>query len=409
MRRIFPGILFIIILFGGWRPAGAAANSQDGDGIQVDNVGISHIFGEQLQLQAQITSDESLKSLKVVIQAEDGTLIASNPVVLTPEGEVFYTFDILKRPIRTFSFLSIWFVAEIEGQPSFESEPIQYFYADNRFEWQSLSTDSFSVFWYDGSVFLGEEIQNAANEGVKLIHSLIDTPTPEDIEIYAYNSIIEMQDTLFFTGEAAAWIAGHADPDLKVIVVSLPEGPSQKLEIKRQIPHEILHVLLYEKVGPGYGNIPRWFNEGLASMAELFPNPDYQILLNKAHERGTLLPIASLCQSFPLDAASFQLSYAESYAFTLYFQQTYGNEAVEALIQAYADGQSCEQGFESTLGLTLNKIEADWRQAMFNENSTLNNLEAEIPLVTLLGVPFLPILVLSFINARKRRNKPTNE
>ena len=408
MRRIFPGIL-LIILFGVWGTARAAANFQEGEGIQVDNLGVSHIFGEQLQLQAKITSDEPLQSLKVVIQAEDGTLIASNPVVLTPEGEVYYNFDILRRPIRAFSFLSIWFVVEIEGQDPFESEPIRYFYDDNRFNWQSLNTDGFSVFWHDGSVFFGEEIQNAANEGIKLIQSHIDIPTPQDIEIYAYNSVIEMQDTLFFSGDAAAWVAGHADPDLKVIVVSLPDGPAQKLEIKSQVPHELMHVLLYEKVGPGYQNIPRWLNEGLASMAELFPNPDYQILLNKAYEREALLPISSLCHSFPLDAASFQLAYAESYAFSLYVRQTYGNEALEALIQAYAGGQSCEQGFETAIGTSLKKIEADWRQAMFNENATLSNLEAEVPLVAILVIPFIPTLALTYINFRKRRKKTTNE
>jgi len=404
MRRIFMGLLLVMVFLGNWDLARAESNFQGDPGVQVDNIGVSHIFGEQIQLQARIETEVPLQSLKVVIQSEDGTLIAANPVVFNPDGEIYYTLNILNRPIRAFSYLSIWFVAEIENQPAYKSPPIQYFYDDNRFEWQSLATDEFTIFWYEGDIFFGQEILNAANDGIQQIRSQIEIPPPKNIEIYAYASILELQDTLLFTGESAAWVAGHADPDLKVLVVSLPPGPAQKLEIKRQIPHEIFHVLLYEKVGSGYENIPRWLNEGLASAAELFPNPDYQLLLNKAYERGALLPIANLCHSFPLDAANFQLSYAESYAFTFYLQQTYGNEAMENLIQAYAGGLGCEQSAEAAFGISLSKLEANWRQAMFNENATLNALEDEIPFMALCSIPFIPLSALTLINARKRRN-----
>ncbi|MFH1633707.1 MAG: peptidase MA family metallohydrolase, partial [Chloroflexota bacterium] len=282
------------------------------------------------------------------------------------------------------------------------SEPHPYFYDDNRFDWQALKTDEFLIYWHEVDSGFGQNILNAAYEGLQRIQSHVTVPQPEGVAIYVYANVMELQEILLFSGQSAAWVAGHADPDLGVIMVSLPLGPDQNLEIKRQIPHELTHVLLYQKLGTGYDSLPQWLNEGLASTAELFPNPDYQVLLDKAYERGSLIPISDLCYRFPMDAANFQLSYAESTAFTRYLQQTYGKAAMEDLIQAYADGLGCAQGTEAAVGIPLTELEADWRQAMFNENAAFNALMEFAPWMLLLMAVLAAPVGLMILGARKR-------
>jgi hypothetical protein len=209
-----------------------------------------------------------------------------------------------------------------------------------------------------------------------------------------------------FAGSSTSWVAGHADPDLGVIMVSLPPGPEQILEIKRQIPHELVHILLFEKLGSRYSAMPRWLNEGLATVAELFPNPDYQLLLEKAYEREGLIPILDLCSSFPIDAANFQLSYAESYAFTWYLLQTYGNDKIEGLIQAYANGQACDQGIHTVYGESLTNLEAAWRLARFNENLFFNTWIESLPLIIVFGFVFLVPIGLIILKLGKRGKAP---
>jgi hypothetical protein len=401
--RKFALLVFILVLISvGTLPARAES------GVQVTDLIISYSFGEEMILEASLQTEAEIESVQVFIQSQDGTMIATEQLDPGPEGGLQYILDLVAKPVRPFALLDIWFEIELASGGSFTTEHTQFRYDDNRFEWQAFQNDEFNVYWYQPDPELGLTIYNTALEGLDRIQSQVDVPNPEDISIYAYANVVDMQDTLMFSGDSTFWIAGHAASDLGVIVVSLPPGPEQTLEIKRQIPHEMVHILLYRKMVSGYTNLPRWLNEGLASTAELFPNPDYQLLLDKAYERQALIPIQDLCGSFPMDAASFQLSYAEAYAFTNYLLETYGKDKVGNLIQAYTRGLNCDQGIQEAFQAPLSLLEAEWRQAMFNENQFLNMWLDNLPLVLVFGVVFITPLGLVLVSATHRRPHKSN-
>jgi hypothetical protein len=188
------------------------------------------------------------------------------------------------------------------------------------------------------------------------------------------------------------------------MVVSLPRGPEQHLEMERQIPHELMHLLLYQWLGVGYGNLPAWLNEGLASVAELYPNPDYLTLLSKANDEDKLLPITSLCQTFPRDASGAFLAYAQATSFTRYLHQQYGSTGLEKLARAYADGLSCERGVQTALDSTLPQLERSWRGEAFREDALLQVLTNLAPWLVLLLALVVP---LSFVLlGSKRKSTP---
>jgi hypothetical protein len=356
---------------------------------QVVDLIIVHVFGEQIDVQARFQSGNEIDQVILTILTEDQKQIAREILSPTPLGEIFYIQNLTQHAIQAFSFLLIEFEIEMQDGTSFHLEPVSYFYDDNRFQWQSLQTEEFTISWYQPDPDLGQEILATAYQGLTRIKELVQVPQPDSISIYAYASAIDMQETLKFIGESSAWVAGHAEPDFGTIVVSLPPGPEQAFEIRRQIPHELVHILLYQRLGTAYDNLPRWLNEGLASSAELFPNPDYQLLLEKAHERQSLIPLEDLCQSFPIDAANFQLAYAQAFSFTWYLQESYGTETIENLIQAYAQGQTCDQGVQSALDRPLAEVETLWRQAVFSERPELEVDQGTISMMILIGFAFV--------------------
>jgi hypothetical protein len=212
-----------------------------------------------------------------------------------------------------------------------------------------------------------------------------------------------MQSALQLNSAIVPWIAGHADPSRGIIMVTIPPGPAQSLEIRRQVPHELNHVLLYQKLGERYQLQPRWLMEGLASNAELFPHPDYPLLLEKAPARGVLIPFEQLCSSFPTDAANFQLAYAQSSSLVWYLQSEYGTNGLEALLSAYGGGLGCERGAETALGAGLSELERDWRQVTFNESPWRNSLQNILPwLFILLAATAPPFILLLAENLQKR-------
>jgi hypothetical protein len=388
---IFLGLFFGVII-------SAVADG----GFQVIDVQISHIFNEQLGIHATVEPFEQINQVTVLIQFEDENIFAEDLMTLSQSGEIYQTYNLTQKPIPPFTNLIIWFEAKYKDGTTYTSESFSYFYDDNRFQWKSLKTEEFTIYWYQDTYNLGQEIKTSAYEGLTRIQNLIKVPIVDGIKIFAYSSVEEMQDTLLFSGGSTSWVAGHADSDLGVIIVSLPPGPQQKQEIQRQIPHELMHVLLNEKLGAGYSNLPRWLNEGLASSSELALNSDFQLLLDTVYDRDALIPVSDLCTIFLTDAASFQLSYAESYAFTQFLQQTYGNNKMEELLQAYSNGVGCDQGVANVFGSTLPELEEEWRQVMFNEIPFQDNLNESFPLIIVLGFAFIVPIGMLVINVNKR-------
>jgi hypothetical protein len=64
--------------------------------------------------------------------------------------------------------------------------------------------------------------------------------------------------------------------------------------------------------------------------------------------------------------------------------ETYGTSSLQGIIQAYADGLTCEQGVERALGLPLAQLEQHWRQAVLGEKTTSMAFQNILPYLLLL-------------------------
>lgn len=398
MRRL---IIFLVMIALG---LGVSTRARGQSQIEVVILRVQSTFGEQISIEAQATSEVPIKNVQVFIQSESETPSAVGETIFNPPNQILYSLDLREHPLQVFSRIAYWFQIELENGDLITSETFYLDYTDNRFEWQSLATDEFEIYWHQGDSDFGKQVLNIAYDGLTRIREVVQVPQPEKVAFYIYASAADMQETLLIASQVTEQIAGHAASDLGMIVASIPPGPAQTLEIKRQIPHELAHVLLYQKLGNGYANLPQWLSEGLASTAELFPNPDYPILLNKAYEREALLSIAQLCDRFPTDAANFQLAYAQAASFTWFLQNAYGNEKMEALLTAYADGLDCDHGVTQVFNASLTELERDWRQNEFQENLFLALLQEMAPWLVLLSAMMMPMMIL-FFGGRKKGKK----
>jgi hypothetical protein len=320
------------------------------------------------------------------------------------DGRLLYTANLIDDPLRAFSTVVYWFEVSLKGGTAVKSERSSFYYEDNRFQWRTRASEDFRVHWYEGDDAFAQSLLDVAELGLENIQKFLPLKQTEPVEIYAYASAQEMRATLQTLGKS--WVGAHTDPDLGIMVVSLPRGPEQRLEMERQIPHELMHLLLYQWLGPGYGNLPAWLNEGLASVAELYPNPDYLILLNKALDDDELLPMASMCQTFPREASGAFLAYAEATSFTRYLHQQYGTSGLEQLARAYAEGMSCERGVQVALGSTLTQLERRWRGEAFREDALLKALVNLSPWLVVLFLALVVPFGLALARAKRKSTPP---
>lgn len=392
-------ILMVILLVGIFLGIGYPVQAQ-GE-VSTETTRVDYTIGGAISFETRVLSDIPIQEVWVFVNPEGNVSTIAGPATLHPSNVVTYNLELAEHPIRPYSKIQFWYQITLEDGTEITTEPENFLYFDNRFEWQTLAEAPFEIFWYEGDVTFGQEILNSAQEGLLRLQNYVPAPQPSDIQVYAYASAVELQTALRLSGQTAAWVAGHADPNLGVVVVSITPGPAQTYEIKRQIPHEVTHVMLYQWLGEDYYNLPQWLREGLPSMAELFPNPDYPILLENAHENESLLPMASLCESFPPDASNFLLAYAQATDFTWFLYENYGSTGLETLSRVYADGLSCEQGAQEALGKSLTELEREWRKQAFGENTLLAAILELLPWIVIMGVVLLAPILLMFGGRRK--------
>ena len=370
--------------------------------VAVTGAHVDYMFGEQITFSAVITSPSPLQDSYLFFQAVGDQNTHVFPLTLAPDGATEYVHHIQDGLVRPFSLVYYWYHVTLVSGDTFESTHYSFQYNDNRYPWQTLKDEDLSVHWYAGDVTFGQAAVDAAHVGLQSVETLIPVTSPEPIDIYIYTSSTDVQDTLSLGGYN--WVAGVAIPDLDVVLVSVAPGESQAIEMARQIPHELAHVLLYRFTGTAYNRLPAWLLEGIALQVEQYPGLDINQELSSATRNKTLLPIADLCGSFPSGASDAMLAYAESDSFVGYLLATYGTSGLQALIQAYADGLSCDQGTARALNLPLLQLDLNWQQTVLGADISGVAIRTLLPyLVLLAAMLIIPIWQLGIKKKKKEQ------
>ena len=262
------------------------------------------------------------------------------------------------------------------------------------------------VHWYQGDASFGQSALEAAQAGLESIGSYLPSSLEQPVEIFIYVNSDDLRSELVPGSEN--WIAGHADPALGIVRVVVEPGPDQNIKMERRIPHELMHVMLYRHIGPGYQNIPAWLREGMATLAEMYPNAEYDRALSDATANNRLIPLKDLCASFPADTGQAFLAYAEARSFTNYLHETYGSTGLLNLTAKYADGVDCERGPERAFGVSFSTLESQWRSSVLGQNTALAALQNISPyLVLLCLVLIIPLIgAVSILRRKGNRNEP---
>jgi len=326
-------------------------------GFDLENVSYEYEFGKTLSITATVPQIENIKSISVSIQPENLQPRQINGEIGN-DSQVNATFDLQTNSISPFSRVFFWFTAELQNGTMISSPSYWFDYVDNRFPWKSNSSKLFTVYWVFEDSQYGQRIQQIAKSGLERSTQLLPVAPNIPIEIYIYPDITSMKS--IFPVDSELWVNGKAILKANRIIVVDQPPLDDFTDLERLIPHETMHLLQFHVLVSNYAYAPTWLMEGLASQAELYPDADKERVLSKATETGRLTPLSTLCLGISQDPEQANIDYAQSASLVRYVKNTYGNQSLLTMLQAASSGKDCSSLVNSTLGISLQRLEDDW-------------------------------------------------
>ena len=383
----------------------SANQAQAQGGIAVENATVAINFGQTITFSATIKSPLPIQQASLLFRGVNEDVTRVETVQVAEDGSVSFTYDASLNMFPPFSQIVFWFQATLSDNQTYTSAPITFPYNDDRFPWREMSRSNVTVHWYAGDDAFGSAALDAAGAGLLAMNDFIPISLTDPVNIYIYSNISDLQNTLMLGGEE--WVGGHANPALGVALVAIAPGESQSVDMETEIPHELAHVMLYRSLGKKYDSQPAWLLEGIASMVELYPNPDYARALEIASKNNSLLAFDDLCVSFPADAGNAFLAYAQSQSFVTYIRETYGTSGLGRLTNAYGDGFPCELGATNALGTPLSQLDSRWRERVLGQNTAGVAVRNLLPYILLL-ILVLVVPIWGAIDMLTQRRKHAN-
>ncbi len=368
MRAILNRLLMLGLLLAclGWPAAGRAAAQA---GLQVQALPApDYTFGQVVTFRLSATSDAAIHQVTFYYRAGPAAAPVSAPGRFTPGREVaaFCSLDQNTTPLSPFAHVDYWWVVGDDAGREVTTPPQTFRYLDNRFAWQALSQAPVSVHWYQGDLAFGQSALSIAASGLAQASRSLQVLPPQGIDIYIYADLTAAQPALQPANRL--WLEGRADPALNLVIATVSPDADPVQSLERQLPHELMHLMIYRLTGEYYGHVPNWLNEGLAVMNQARPDPQSAQVLAAARQAGRLPSLASLCGPFPADAAEARLAYAESEAVVRYLYQQYGAPGVARLLAAYVGEADCAAGVQRGLNLPLADLDRAWRQSLADDD-----------------------------------------
>jgi len=157
------------------------------------------------------------------------------------------------------------------------------------------------------------------------------------------------------------YASGVAYPELNLVLLTLmPESPNERIDIVETFRHELAHIGLSQAVNDQ--PIPRWFNEGFAVFASGESSIPRLQTLWTATLAGTLLPLERLERSFPEDAMTASIAYAEAADVVRYLARHEDHHRFDGLIERISQGNGFDAALSGSYGIDRFGLEYEWRE-----------------------------------------------
>ena len=148
----------------------------------------------------------------------------------------------------------------------------------------------------------------------------------------------------------------------KMVAVTSPNDLRTKYNWARVVKHEFTHVVNLQQTD---FTIPRWFTEALAVRQEGYPHPSiWDRVLARRAAAGTLFNLGTINLGFvrPVNGDDWPLAYCQAELYAEYMAETYGKDALNRMVAAYADRLDTPGALKRSFHVEQAPFEAGYRK-----------------------------------------------
>lgn len=206
-----------------------------------------------------------------------------------------------------------------------------------------------------------EPLINSADEVRRELEVWLGQPVLSRVRVDIARTPGEMKTLAPAGAPYPAYADGVAYPDLSLVLLTLaPVGPNDSHDVGQVFRHELAHIALKDALGGR--PIARWFNEGFAVLASGETSIDRLSTLWTATVADRLLPLSEVERTFPADAATASVAYAQAVDVVRFLIRREERHRFRALVQELKDGATLDAAVTDAYGVSLGTLEYEWRQ-----------------------------------------------
>ena len=314
-----------------------------------------------MEFAVSVTSDSPIEELRLRYTVmPDGTAAIGQPE-FDPGTTVETIFELAgNNPPQIYlapgTVIDYYWEATNEDGDESRTETQTFFYDDARFNWESVSGDDVTIYYYAGSVAAAEEMHEVALELIVEMSALLQTNVPFEVEVWIYDSTDDMRPALQArseTYESQITTAGVRVASNTVLVLGNASFDTLR--------HELTHVVTKQAGESAFGSLPAWLDEGAAVYGQSDPG-GFESAIESAISRGNVLSVREV-SSYPGDPDKVSLFYGQGWSLVSYLIDVYGEEQFAELFAEVKSGKRIESALQAVYGFGQDGLEDEWRAA----------------------------------------------
>jgi cellulose synthase operon protein C len=161
-----------------------------------------------------------------------------------------------------------------------------------------------------------------------------------------------------------------------IVALASPTAAEEPFNWARVLKHEFVHVITLQQTK---FNIPHWFTEALAVTAEGGARPEvWNHLLLARVPKGEIRSLDELNDGFirPKSPADWQFAYCQSRLYAQYIIETYGEETIPKMLDAYRRNISTKDAIPKVFGVDVETFEKGYREFL---NKLVSEIQGGVP------------------------------